>query len=96
MINLKQLHSITGLRVCCVSHGKIVDSYLLTNEEINKINNLGSLINSLPENFVIGIIETNEKERFCIIKAKECFFISPIETENIGEVYKKIANLGGI
>jgi hypothetical protein len=95
MVNLKQFHSKTGLRTCYISNGKIIDSYLLTDEELNKITDLSSFLDSLPEGFTIGVVEIESGEKYCIVKAEEGFLVSPVDTENIGELYRKIISAGG-
>ena len=97
MANLKLFHSETGLRACHILDGEIIDSYLLTDEELSRIVDLNPLLDFLSDDFTIGVVENENGEKYCIIKIEDGFLISPVHTDNIGEIYKKVTDcIGGL
>jgi len=91
MVDLRKLHESTGLRSCLVENGKVVDSYLLTDDELDCISKIISVMDILPPSFEFGIFNIREIG-CCVMKVKNGeikFVISPVTGGNIGELYRK-------
>jgi hypothetical protein len=62
---------------------------MLSDDEIKEIQDLYALLEALPNDFLFGVVELNKK--YCILRLEEeTFLISPVQTENVGELYRKL------
>jgi len=95
MIDLKYFHDTIGLRSCCISNEKIVDNFLLSDEELKDIQNLTPLLGLLPQDFMVGVVEIESCKKYCVFKVEDNFVIAPVSTDNIGDLCKKIIDCVG-
>jgi hypothetical protein len=91
MENLRELYSRTGFRACLVSGEKVIDEFLLTEEEKQDVSKLIPVLKSFPVGFKIGVVEFDGK-KFGIAKTNG-FVVVPLRDENIGEFRKKIEEI---
>ncbi|MCS7144405.1 MAG: hypothetical protein NZ879_05220 [Archaeoglobaceae archaeon] len=85
----RDFYSKVGSGVCVVKEGKILETYLLAEEELQKIEKISSLVSTFPKDFDIGILEFSENNRFGIFRIEDYFLIFPVRTENIAEIIRK-------
>lgn len=89
MPDTREFYSKVGSGVCVVKEGKILESYLLGEDELQKIEKISSITSNFPKDFDTGIIEFNENIRFGIFRLEDYFLIFPARTENIAEIIRK-------
>ncbi|MCX8172502.1 MAG: hypothetical protein N3D09_02675 [Archaeoglobaceae archaeon] len=89
MITTREFYSKTGSGACIVKEGKILETYLLGEEDLRNIEKISSLVSNFPKDFDAGIIEFGEKSRFGIFKVEDHFLIFPVRTENVAEIIRR-------
>lgn len=89
MLGAPEIYSKLGSGFCLVKEGKISESYLLSDSEIERIKKISPLTVFFPEDFEIGILELDIESRYAFIRLKDGFLLFPVRTENIGEIVKK-------
>lgn len=94
MVNLKKIFERSGLRTCLIREDKIVDQYLLSEEEKERAENLIPSLNSLPMDFTYGFVEFKDGSRLGIVKSNDNFVVFPTRRDNVGELCRELA--GGL
>ncbi|MEM2727365.1 MAG: hypothetical protein QXV61_03805 [Archaeoglobaceae archaeon] len=89
MPDTRDFYSKIGTGVCVVKEGKILETYLLGEDELKKIEKISSLVSGFPKDFDTGIIEFGENIRFGIFKIEDYFLIFPVRTDNVAEIVRK-------
>jgi hypothetical protein len=87
MVDLREYYTKTGLGVCLISNEDIV-SHLIPQEDLNKILEIKNLLREIPD-IDAGVFELDDK-RYFAIRLDDKFLVSPIHTENFGEVYNRV------
>jgi hypothetical protein len=87
MVDLKEYYTKTGLGVCLVS-GEDIVSHLVPQEDLNEIAKIREILYGIPE-MEAGVFEIDDKKYFAI-RLEDKFLVSPIHSENFGEVYNKV------
>lgn len=89
MLNPRDFYSKVGSGVCIIKEGKMLERYLLGEEEIQKIEKISSLVSNFPKDFDTGIVEFAENFRFAIYRMEDYFLVFPVRTDNIAEIMRK-------
>ncbi|MEM0215522.1 MAG: hypothetical protein QW384_06020 [Archaeoglobaceae archaeon] len=89
MLNTREFYSKLGSGVCVVKEGKILETYLLGEEEIQKIEKISSVVSNFPKDFETGIVEFGENSRFAVFRMEDFFLIFPVRTDNVAEIMRK-------
>lgn len=95
MLNTREFYSRFGSGVCIVKEGKILETYLLGEEEIQKIEKICPVVSNFPKDFEAGIVEFGENARFAIFRTEDFFLIFPARTDNIAEIMRKRETIYG-
>lgn len=85
MFDAKKFHSTTGKGSCTVKDKKLLNCYLLSEEEVSEIEKIIPAISELPSDVDFGYLET-EKSRFGILRFEDLLVLFPVRTENIQEI----------
>ncbi|MEG9193924.1 MAG: hypothetical protein HA489_05415 [Archaeoglobales archaeon] len=89
MVNAREFYSKFGVGVCVIRDGKILETYLLGEDEIQKIEKISSVITTFPKDFDTGVIDFGENIRFGVFRVGETFLVFPVRTDNIAEIVRK-------
>ncbi len=89
MVNLKDIYLKTGMGVCLIENGRVVDHYLISDEDLKLISEFCFLTSHLPENFKLGIFE-HENGRFAILKYQNSLLGFPVRKDNFMELIKDL------
>ncbi len=89
MVDPRDFYTKFGSGVCVIKDGKILVTYLLCEDEIQKIEKISSLISALPKDFDTGIVDFDENNRFGVFRVGETFLVFPVRTDNIAEIIQK-------
>ncbi|MEM0202877.1 MAG: hypothetical protein QXO16_00730 [Archaeoglobaceae archaeon] len=87
MFDARKFHFTTGKGSCIVKDNKVLEFYLLSEEEVSEVEKIVPLLFELPPSTEIGYVET-EKFKFGVIKFQDYFVVFPARTENIAEIMR--------
>jgi len=88
MVSARDFYSKTGRGVCLIKDGKIVETYLLGEEEVIKIERIFSALSAFPPDFETGIVEFDENSKFGIFRISDYLLIFPVRTENFADIIR--------
>lgn len=86
---LQKIYSVLGIGSCLIKDGEIVESYLLSDEELNLIEKIAKVTAYLPEKFKIGFFE-HEGGKLILIKHGEDFICFPARSDNVMSELRKV------
>ncbi len=89
MPDLEEIYSKLGSGFCRVKEGKLLESYLLSDAEIEMIGKMLPVTEHLPQDLEVGILEFDINSRFAIFKIEDHFLVFPVKTDNFSEIMKK-------
>jgi hypothetical protein len=86
---LEKIYSVLGTGSCLVKDGEIIESYLLSDEEVKLIEKIAKVTPFLPEKFKVGFFE-HEGGRIIAIKHGEVFICFPARSDNVMSELRKV------
>lgn len=87
MFDARKFHFVTGRGSCVVKNNKILQSYLLSEEEILAVEKITPIISELPKDIDFGYVEIGAY-RFGLFRIQDSFVVFPLRTENISEIVR--------
>uniref|UniRef100_A0A7J2THD5 Uncharacterized protein n=1 Tax=Archaeoglobus fulgidus TaxID=2234 RepID=A0A7J2THD5_ARCFL len=87
MLDPKKFHFKTGHGSCIVRHGKILDFYLMSEEELAAVEKMLKIFSELLEDIEFGYLEKNDF-KFAFFRYGEDFLVFPVREENLAEIQK--------
>ncbi len=89
MMDLREIYSRTGVGACIISGGRVVDAYLLSDNEKDVAEELAPLTLYFPENFRFAVLEAGDL-RFGVVKIRDVYLLMPVRTANYFEFFRTI------
>ncbi|WP_456329668.1 hypothetical protein [Archaeoglobus sp.] len=86
---LEKIYSVLGIGSCFIKNGEVVDSYLLSDEELGFIKKIAKVTIQLPEKFKIGFFE-HEEGKAIVLKHGEGFICFPARSDNVMSELRKV------
>lgn len=87
MFDAKKFHFTTGKGSCVVKNNIVLESYLLSEEEVFAVEKIIPLLGEIPQSIDFGYLET-ETFKFGIIRLQDLLVVFPVRTESLAEIMK--------
>ncbi|MFN3384494.1 MAG: hypothetical protein ACK401_06320 [Archaeoglobaceae archaeon] len=85
MFDARRFHIKTGKGSCIVKDKKVLNFYLLSEEEVSEVEKIAPLLSELPASIDLCYLET-EKFKFGALRFKDQFVVFPVRTGSITEI----------
>lgn len=85
MFDARRFHIKTGKGSCIVKDKKVLNFYLLSEEEVSEVEKIAPLLSELPPSIDFCYLET-ENFKFGALRYEEQFVVFPVRTDSITEI----------